>query len=56
MREYQVKHGETMSSISRKFGCETQRLALANGLKRPQYSIRLGQTLKLEGCRNPPPG
>ncbi|MDQ3289303.1 MAG: transglycosylase SLT domain-containing protein [Pseudomonadota bacterium] len=53
---YRVKRGENLMAISSRFGCDLKRLATANGVKGPKYSIRLGQRLKLEGCRRPPPG
>ncbi len=56
VREYRVQRGETLTSISRRFGCDTGRLAQANDVAGPRYPIQPGQQLKLEGCRNPPPG
>ncbi|MDQ3510516.1 MAG: transglycosylase SLT domain-containing protein [Pseudomonadota bacterium] len=54
VREYRVARGETLLSISENFGCDTTRLAQANGIAGPGYALRQGQKLKLEGCRNPP--
>ena len=48
---YSVQRGETLTSIAEKFQCDTGDLADANGIKGPRYSIRPGQRLKLEGCR-----
>ena len=47
---YKVQRGETLTSISRKFGCDLSDFAKANKLKAPKYSIRPGQTLSLQGC------
>lgn len=47
-----VKRGETLTSISRKFGCDLADLAKANKLKAPKYAIRPGQPLKLDGCKD----
>lgn len=52
--EHQARRGETLSSISSRFGCNTMRLARANDISGPKYAIRVGQQLKLEGCRRPP--
>jgi membrane-bound lytic murein transglycosylase D len=49
-KSYRVRSGETLTSISRKFQCDTHELAQANKIKAPRYSIRPGQTLTLEGC------
>ena len=37
-------------AIAAKFQCDVPTLARANGLKAPAYSLRHGQTLKLQGC------
>jgi len=50
-RNYNVQRGETLTSIAQKFQCATSDLAEANDIKGPRYSIRPGQRLKLEGCR-----
>jgi membrane-bound lytic murein transglycosylase D len=52
MRNYSVQRGETLTSIARKFQCDTGDLAQANGIKAPRFAIRPGQRLKLEGCRD----
>lgn len=49
-RTYKVQRGDTLSSIARKQQCEIGELARANGLKKPRYAIKPGQTLKLDGC------
>ena len=49
-REYRVQGGETLTSIARKFQCDTRELAQANKIKAPRFNIRPGQRLKLEGC------
>jgi membrane-bound lytic murein transglycosylase D len=48
--KYKVRGGETLTAIARKFQCDMRDLAQANKIKAPRYSIRPGQTLKLEGC------
>jgi membrane-bound lytic murein transglycosylase D len=49
-RVYRVKAGDTLSSISRRHGCQgPDQLARANRLRSP-YVIRTGQRLKLVGC------
>ena len=50
-REYRVQGGETLTSIARKFECDTKQLAQANAIKAPRFNIRPGQRLKLEGCK-----
>ena len=50
-RDYRVQGGETLTSIARKFQCDTKQLARANDIKAPRFHIRPGQRLKLEGCR-----
>jgi membrane-bound lytic murein transglycosylase D len=49
-REHRVARGDTLVAIARRYGCEPARLAQANRLKAPAYSIRPGQRLRLEGC------
>lgn len=49
-RVYRVKAGDTLSSISRRHGCDgPDQLARANRLRSP-YVIRTGQRLQLVGC------
>jgi len=48
---YNVQRGETLTSIAEKFQCDTGDLAEVNGIKGPRFSIRPGQRLKIEGCR-----
>ena len=50
-KTHQVKHGETLSAIVRKFDCDLGDLAKANKLKAPKYAIRPGQRLTLQGCK-----
>ena len=50
-RDYSVQGGETLFSIARKFQCNVQELASANGISGPRYSIRPGQRLLLKGCK-----
>lgn len=49
-RTYKVAKGDTLGRIASRFQCEVPALARANGLRAPGYAIRLGQTIKLEGC------
>lgn len=51
-RDYSVQRGETLASIARKFGCNVRSLASNNDVRAPRYTIRPGQTLKLDGCSN----
>lgn len=49
-RTYQVKSGDTLSSIARRNGCpSTDQIARANGLRAP-FTLRAGQRLNLAGC------
>jgi membrane-bound lytic murein transglycosylase D len=50
-RDYRVQRGETLSSIARKFECDISLLAKANDIVAPRFSIRPGQKVKLESCR-----
>ena len=47
---FQPNAPETLGAIAAKFQCDVPTLARANGLKAPAYSLRHGQTLKLQGC------
>lgn len=50
-RSYQVRSGDTLSSISRRHQCRSaSALARSNNLKSP-YLLRTGQRLQLSGCR-----
>lgn len=51
VRGYRVGKGDTLSSIARRHGCELKSLARANGVKAPAYTLRMGQQLRLDGCR-----
>ena len=51
-KSYTVQRGENLTGIARKFNCNVGELARANKLKAPKFSIRPGQSLKLEGCKN----
>ena len=50
-KTHEVKRGETLSSIVRKFDCDLGDLAKANKLKAPKYAIKPGQSLRLQGCK-----
>ncbi len=49
-RSYKVGKGETLGRIAARFQCDVPTLARANGLKAPAYSLRQGQSIKLQGC------
>ena len=49
-RDYRVQRGETLTSIAQKFECDMGQLAKANGIAAPQFAIRPGQRLILDGC------
>ncbi len=51
-KTYNVQRGDTLSSIARKQGCEARDIAKANNLKAPKYSIRPGQSLSMQGCKD----
>jgi membrane-bound lytic murein transglycosylase D len=48
---YNVQRGETLTSIAEKFQCDMRILAAANHVSGPGYSVRPGQRLRLEGCK-----
>src|SRR5690606_3470486 len=50
-RSHRVASGETLNAIARRYSCDVRSLASANGVKPPRYTLRAGQTLKLQGCR-----
>ena len=50
VRSHKVGKGDTLGRIAARFQCDVPTLARANGLKAPGYSLRQGQTLKLQGC------
>jgi membrane-bound lytic murein transglycosylase D len=45
-----VRKGETLHSIARRFGCDVEPVAAANGLRAPKYMIRVGQRLTVPSC------
>jgi membrane-bound lytic murein transglycosylase D len=49
-RSYKVGKGDTLGRISQKHQCDLKELARANGLKAPGYTLKPGQTIKLQGC------
>lgn len=50
-RSYVVRKGDTLSSIARKTSCANATdIAERNNLRRPHYSIRVGQALSLPTC------
>jgi membrane-bound lytic murein transglycosylase D len=50
--KHKVGRGDTLMSIARKYSCDLGDLAKANGIKGPRYSVKLGQRIKLQGCRD----
>jgi len=52
VRSHKVARGETLGRIAARYSCDVPVLARANGLKAPAYSLRQGQTLKLQGCND----
>jgi membrane-bound lytic murein transglycosylase D len=49
--DYLVRSGDTLASISRRHRCRSpQALAQANNIAAPQYLIRPGQRIRLQGC------
>ncbi|WP_456952684.1 transglycosylase SLT domain-containing protein [Lysobacter sp. HA35] len=48
-KSYRVQEGESLSTIAKKFGCDADDLAKANGVKRAN-ALKRGQTLMLKGC------
>ena len=51
VRSYRVAKGDTLGRIAQRHGCEVKALARANGLKAPGFNVRVGQQLRLEGCK-----
>lgn len=49
-RDHQVRRGETLSSVARKFHCTIHALAKDNRIKGPRYAIHPGQRIKLGTC------
>ena len=49
-RKYPVQRGETLATISKKFGCDLRQLARANGISPPRYVLSPDQELTLSGC------
>lgn len=50
-KRHEVRRGDTLQEVARKYRCTLSTLARANGLKAPRYSIKPGQTLVLKGCK-----
>ena len=51
-RNYQVRPGDSLLAIAREHSCDVTSLAKANKLKSPNYIIKPGQRLKLQGCED----
>jgi membrane-bound lytic murein transglycosylase D len=49
---YVVRKGDSLHSIARARKGSIEALASANGVRKPHYLIRIGQTLKLGSCRS----
>lgn len=50
-RTYKVKSGDNLAAIARKSGCaKTEDIARLNGLRGPNYMIKVGQSLKMPSC------
>jgi len=50
-RHYIVRHGDTLSSIARRYSCDDVGvLAKSNHLHAPRYPLKPGQELTLRGC------
>ncbi len=50
-RSHTVRRGETLAGIARKYDCGNPRkLAHANGLQAPHYTIRPGQRINVSSC------
>jgi membrane-bound lytic murein transglycosylase D len=49
--QHKVGRGDTLVSIARKYSCDVGDLAKANGIKGPRYSVKLGQRIRLQGCK-----
>ncbi|MEQ8659315.1 MAG: transglycosylase SLT domain-containing protein, partial [Gammaproteobacteria bacterium] len=50
-RTHVVARGETLSAIASRHGCGVKDIAVANGIAPPRYTIRIGQRLRVPGCR-----
>ena len=51
-RTYVVRKGDTLGAIARWHHCPSVHdLARANRIKPPHYSLRIGQTLRIDGCK-----
>ena len=51
-RDYRVRPGDSLLAIAREHSCDVTVLAKANKLKSPNYMIKPGQRLKLNGCED----
>jgi len=50
VRTHSVRKGETLGVIAKRYRCNQRVLAAANNVHAPRYLLRVGQTLRLEGC------
>jgi murein DD-endopeptidase MepM/ murein hydrolase activator NlpD len=46
---YQVRKGDTLSSIAQRFGCDARKLARDNQIENPRL-IQVGQEIRISGC------
>lgn len=49
-RHYRVARGDSLGRIADRHDCDLKELAKANGLRAPGYTVKPGETIKLEGC------
>jgi len=50
IRSHQVKKGEVLGAIAKRYRCNLKTLAAANNIRAPRYLLRAGQRLQLGGC------
>lgn len=51
-KTYVVRHGDTLGAIARRHQCGSiHDLARVNRIKPPRYSLRAGQTLRIDSCK-----
>ena len=49
-KSYRVRVGDSLLGIARDHSCDLTVLAHSNHIRGPNYTIKLGQRLKLTGC------
>lgn len=50
VKHYRVAKGDTLGRIADKHDCDLKALAKANGLRAPGYTVKPGESIKLESC------